>query len=427
MFSPISKGLAYIDDRLAPFPDDEKKRQAGKIAHDKLNRYTGTMTKEEELRNIPVYDDRILREQRIGTSSIETPTVKTPEVKSSIDDSIDDYKGIDDLNMGTLPTAVGSASELRTANIDTVPGAQGYKVYGDRISDISRQSPSPYSLDVPMPSELGFSEDRVSDAYSDGYEGAPTYRGPGKQLGEETGTSEFQARKEQREQQEEREALLNQPNRQTPSSFVAQNFSEAGKQDVSVHNRGEDGEDKGPLGIGVNDNGTSYSRNRDGTFTHEDGTTVNFTSSDGKPGNAPTKGEVEASKFRDREKRDREFGEAYGTPDSGDDKNVVCTEMYRQTQLDDWAQAMKMWSVYQRKYLTTTHQIGYHWLFKPFVRGMKVNRVLTTIGASLAKKRTQHLRHVLTKGKAKDSILGNLFCKIIHPIVYLVGLAVRKK
>ena len=101
--------------------------------------------------------------------------------------------------------------------------------------------------------------------------------------------------------------------------------------------------------------------------------------------------------------------------------------MYRQTQLDDWAQAMKMWSVYQRKYLTTTHQIGYHWLFKPFVRGMKVNRVLTTIGASLAKKRTQHLRHVLTKGKAKDSILGNLFCKIIHPIVYLVGLAVRKK
>ena len=273
------------------------------------------MTKEEELRNIPVYDDRILREQRIGTSSIETPTVKTPEVKSSIDD----YKGIDDLNMGPLPTAVGNASELRTANIGTPPDSKE-RIYEDRMfqSGINRQSPSPYGS-VPMPSTLGFSEDRVSDAYSDGYEGAPTYRGPGKQLGEETGTSEFQARKEQREQQEEREALLNQPNRQTPSSFVAQNFSEAGKQDVSVHNRGEDGEDKGPLGIGVNDNGTSYSRNRDGTFTHEDGTTVNFTGTDGKPGNAPTKGEVEASKFRDREKRDREFGEAYGTSPGKDD------------------------------------------------------------------------------------------------------------
>ena len=222
----------------------------------------------------------------------------------------------------------------------------------------------------------------------------------------------------------QRESLLNQPNRQTPNSFVAQNFSEAGRQDVSVHNRGEDGSDEGPLGIGVNDNGTSYSRNRDGTFTHEDGTTVNFTDRDGKPGNAPTKDEA-------REKRMAERTAKYDDPTddtaTSGEKNVVCTEMYRQTQLDDWAQAMKMWSVYQRKYLTTTHQIGYHWLFNPFVRGMKVNRVLTTIGASLAKKRTPHLRHVLTKGKSKDSLVGNVFCKIIHPIVYLVGLAVHKK
>ena len=309
--------LSRIDEKYVPdfLSNENKKIEAARAATDKLNRYTGTMTKEEELRNIPVYDDRILREQRIGTSSIETPTVKTPEVKSSIDD----YKGIDDLNMGPLPTAVGNASELRTANIGTPPDSKE-RIYEDRMfqSGINRQSPSPYGS-VPMPSTLGFSEDRVSDAYSDGYEGAPTYRGPGKQLGEETGTSEFQARKEQREQQEEREALLNQPNRQTPSSFVAQNFSEAGKQDVSVHNRGEDGSDEGPLGIGVNDNGTSYSRNRDGTFTHEDGTTVNFTGTDGKPGNAPTKGEVEASKFRDREKRDREFGEAYGTSPGKDD------------------------------------------------------------------------------------------------------------
>ena len=45
--------------------------------------------------------------------------------------------------------------------------------------------------------------------------------------------------------------------------------------------------------------------------------------------------------------------------------------MYRQTNLDDWAKAMKMWDVYQRKYLTPIHEVGYHWLFKPYVRGMK--------------------------------------------------------
>ena len=37
-----------------------------------------------------------------------------------------------------------------------------------------------------------------------------------------------------------------------------------------------------------NPNGTSYSVNVNGTFTHFDGTTVNFTDKDGNPGNAPT-------------------------------------------------------------------------------------------------------------------------------------------
>ena len=307
--------LSRIDEKYVPdfLSNENKKIEAARAATDKLNRYTGTMSRQEEMAKPDIiYGDAAIDDLEMGftTPKVDAPKVETSDVKIEKLAPLGDEKR----------TAVGSASELRTANIGTPPGSKE-RIYEDRMfqSGINRQSPSPYSLDVPMPSELGFSEDRVSDAYSDGYEGAPTYRGPGKQLGEETGTSEFQARKEQREQQEEREALLNQPNRQTPSSFVAQNFSEAGKQDVSVHNRGEDGEDKGPLGIGVNDNGTSYSRNRDGTFTHEDGTTVNFTGTDGKPGNAPTKGEVEASKFRDREKRDREFGEAYGTSPGKDD------------------------------------------------------------------------------------------------------------
>jgi len=109
-----------------------------------------------------------------------------------------------------------------------------------------------------------------------------------------------------------------------------------------------------------------------------------------------------------------------GGGDSGGGK-IVCTEMYRQTELDDWARAMKVWDIYQRKYLTPLHEVGYHWLFKPYVKGMQKSGMLTSLGAYLAKERTQHLRHVLTKGRAKDSLVGNLWCKIIHPIVYVAG------
>lgn len=112
--------------------------------------------------------------------------------------------------------------------------------------------------------------------------------------------------------------------------------------------------------------------------------------------------------------------EGAGGGDGGGGK-IVCTEMYRQTQLDDWSRAIKVWDIYQRRYLTPYHEKGYHWLFKPYVSGMKKSNLLTKLGAYLAKKRTQHLKHVLTKGKAKDSIVGNIWCKIIHPIVYLAG------
>ena len=100
---------------------------------------------------------------------------------------------------------------------------------------------------------------------------------------------------------------------------------------------------------------------------------------------------------------------------------IVCTEMYRQTQLDDWKQAIKIWGVYEKKYLTPYHEKGYHWLFKPWVRGMQTSSILTSVGAYLAQARTQHLKHVMTKGKAPDSFVGNVWCKIIHPIVYIAG------
>ena len=100
---------------------------------------------------------------------------------------------------------------------------------------------------------------------------------------------------------------------------------------------------------------------------------------------------------------------------------IVCTEMYRQTQLDDWKQAIKIWGVYEKKYLTPYHEKGYHWLFMPWVNGMRRSTTLTFIGAYLAMARTQHLKHIMTKGKAPDSIVGNVWCKIVHPIVYVAG------
>ena len=50
----------------------------------------------------------------------------------------------------------------------------------------------------------------------------------------------------------------------------------------------------GSKGTGVNSNGTTYSINVNGTYTHEDGTTTNVTDSKGNPINAPTTPPVQA-------------------------------------------------------------------------------------------------------------------------------------
>ena len=223
---------------------------------------------------------------------------------------------------------------------------------------------------------------------------------------------------------------------------VDENFSDRGKDAVAANG--------GSVGTGRTDNGSKYSINSNGTFSFSNGTTTNVTDRNGNPINDPDAGKAGPDQSNPESQGKGAGGvegrggttsssATVGSPDvpgtsyaddaqaSGSGDKIVCTEMYRQTQLDDWAQAMKTWYIYQKKYLTPIHEIGYHSLFKPFVRGMKVNNTLTSIGAYFAKERTKHLRHILTKGKAKDSMVGNIFCKIIHPIVYLVGLAVHKK
>jgi hypothetical protein len=137
------------------------------------------------------------------------------------------------------------------------------------------------------------------------------------------------------------------------------------------------------------------------------------------------KGKTLTQVLQEEERREEESsggGGGFGGGDTGgSDKSIVCTEIYRQTQLSDWSKAMRVWDTYQRRYLTPEHEIGYHWLFRPYVSGMKKSNLLTRFGALMAGRRTQHLKHVLTKGKAKDDLFGNVFCKIIHPTVYMAG------
>ena len=57
-------------------------------------------------------------------------------------------------------------------------------------------------------------------------------------------------------------------------------FSDGTRDEISANG--------GSIGIGYNENGQAYSKNENGSFTHSDGTTVNFTDSKGNPGNAPT-------------------------------------------------------------------------------------------------------------------------------------------
>ena len=104
---------------------------------------------------------------------------------------------------------------------------------------------------------------------------------------------------------------------------------------------------------------------------------------------------------------------------NGGGKSIVCTAMYQTTGLEDWSKAMKIWYIYQKKYLTIQHQEGYHKLFKPFVKGMHKSSIIKTIGAHVARHRTQDLKHVMFG--SKPSWLGRIYRKILEPICYWVG------
>ena len=125
-----------------------------------------------------------------------------------------------------------------------------------------------------------------------------------------------------------------------------------------------------------------------------------------------TRAERKASPGR----QDREGGGGSG---NGGGKSIICTQMYQQTQLEDWKKTMQLWYIFQKKYLTIEHQEGYHFLFKPFVNGMKKSKILTTIGKYCAIARTNDIKHIMFG--TPFSFVGRLVRLVTEPICYLTG------
>lgn len=105
------------------------------------------------------------------------------------------------------------------------------------------------------------------------------------------------------------------------------------------------------------------------------------------------------------------------------DKKIVCTEMYRQTQLDDWQRTIKLWYIFQQRHLSETHQKGYHFLFRPYVKGMQKSSILTSIGKHMAQERTKDIKHIMYG--TEFSLKGRVYRTILEPICYIVGLFIR--
>ncbi len=133
------------------------------------------------------------------------------------------------------------------------------------------------------------------------------------------------------------------------------------------------------------------------------------------------KSSVSASKSRDsavaQEAANRDAARG-GSDDSGSSK-IVCTAMYKTTGLEEWKKHIRVWQIFERKYLTPYHEKGYHILFKPFVKGMHKSNIIKALGAHVAKHRTQDLKHIMFN--SKPSWIGRVYRKILEPICYLVG------
>ena len=116
-------------------------------------------------------------------------------------------------------------------------------------------------------------------------------------------------------------------------------------------------------------------------------------------------------------------------------KPVVCTTMYQTTGLEDWKRAMAIWRLYHKKVLGDERgvQAGYHWVFKPYVKGMRRSKVLKFIGGWLARHVTNDMKTKLYKrgidktdapfkhNFRKTDIAGKIILAILEPTLGAVG------
>lgn len=163
-----------------------------------------------------------------------------------------------------------------------------------------------------------------------------------------------------------------------------------------------------------------YQKNNSNLTIHENG---DITKGDEKP--PPPKKGKGPGKGQQRTGEPRKESSGGNTGSSGKKDKIICTEMYRQTNLNDWKEAMKLWYLFQKKHLTPTHQVGYHFLFKPFVKGMKKSKILTAIGSHFAKQRTKDIKHIMFG--TKFSLLGRTYRIMFEPICYVTGLLLTYK
>jgi len=125
---------------------------------------------------------------------------------------------------------------------------------------------------------------------------------------------------------------------------------------------------------------------------------------------------------------------------SGSGGKIVCTTMYQTTGLEDWRRAMKIWGIYHERVLGDRKdvQAGYHWVFKPYARLMRRNKVLKFIGAWLARHVTNYMKYRLYVRnidktdapfkhnlKKKDKI-GKVIMAISEPTLSAIGRIIKK-
>ena len=219
-------------------------------------------------------------------------------------------------------------------------------------------------------------------------------------------------------------------------------FNNDAKSDVAANG--------GSKGIGYNPNGTSYSINNNGTYTHSNGTTTNVTDSKGNPINAPdAKNEAEVASDLDSISQDPDvaaqaeaekgfdveetFGSGTSTNNNNNNSNDssdssdssdsggshICTATYNTGYIEkDHFRTLKKYGVMLRK--TDPYMMKAYDVFGPKVASLvHTNKYVT----SIAKFLTEYYKNVMLKKplSIKQKMFKVLSVGLLRPLWRLIG------